>query len=177
MAKSKEEKSKNPMREVKIEKVTVNIGVGGAGDRLELIKGYIENLLSATFVKTKARTRNPTFKIRKGDVIGLKATFRGPGAVDVVNRSLASIRGKIKESYFDRQGNFSFGVKEYIEFPGAKYDPAIGLFGFDVCVTFKRAGYGVVDRKIKTSKVPKSHMTTKPECLDFVKKNFKVQFV
>lgn len=162
----------NPMRDILIEKVTISLGLGGSGERMENIKNYCENLFGRKFMKTLARKRNPTFKLKKRDEIGIKCTFRGAMATEVLKKSLHAARNKIKASSFDKIGNFSFGVKEYIEYPGAKYDSEIGLFGFDVCVTFKRRGFRITDKKIRNSKVGKKHITTQKECMEFMKKNF-----
>ncbi|MEM3373227.1 MAG: 50S ribosomal protein L5, partial [Candidatus Anstonellales archaeon] len=117
----------NVMRNIEIEKVTVNLGLGSSGEKMDNIKEYCENLFGRKFVKTLARTRNPTFKIRKGEPIGLKCTFRKAQAEKVLRDALAAVRNKIKKAAFDKLGNISFGVKEYIDYPNAKYDSAIGL--------------------------------------------------
>ncbi|MCX8166611.1 MAG: 50S ribosomal protein L5 [Candidatus Micrarchaeota archaeon] len=170
-------KKQNKMRDIEIEKVTINLGLGSSGEKMDNIKEYCENLFGRKFVKTLARTRNPTFKIKKGEPIGLKCTFRKKEAEKVLRDSLSAVRNKLKKKNFDRFGNLSFGVKEYIDYPNAKYDSTIGLFGFDVCVTFKRKGYRVVKRKIGFSKIGKSHRITKDECMEFMKTKYKVEIV
>ncbi len=164
----------NKMRSIEIEKVTINIGLGSGGERLERIKQYVEALFKTKFVKTLARTRNPTFKIKKGDVIGLKATFRGKKAIEVLKNCLMANKNKLKGESFNSLGHFSFGVKEYIEYPNAKYDPSIGLFGFDVCVTFKRKGYRIAKRRIKNARIGKKHLTNREDAIEFMKKNFNI---
>ena len=130
----------NVMREIKIEKVTVNIGVGTPGDKLENAKTLLENITSKTPVETLARDRNPVFKLRKGLPIGAKVTLRGEDAKSFLEKALTAKKKVLKSQNFDRNGNFAFGVAEYIDFPGARYDPTIGMVGFDVCVTLKRPG-------------------------------------
>ena len=159
----------NPMREAVIEKVTVNIGVGSPGERMDGIKAVVEKLAGAKFVETKARKRNPVFKLRVGLPIGLKTTLRGKKALDFLNRALDSRKRKLSASCFDKLGNFSFGVKEYIDFPGAKYNPAVGVFGFDVCVTLRRKGSRVGARMRVPGKVGRKHMLTKADGLEFAK--------
>ncbi|MFA5077256.1 MAG: 50S ribosomal protein L5 [Candidatus Micrarchaeia archaeon] len=159
----------NPMREAVIEKVTVNVGVGSPGERMDGIKAVVEKLAGAKFVETKARKRNPVFKLRVGLPIGLKTTLRGKKALDFLNRALDSRKRKLNASCFDKLGNFSFGVKEYIDFPGAKYNPAVGVFGFDVCVTLRRKGSRVGARMRVPGKVGKKHMLTKADGLEFAK--------
>ena len=57
---------------------------------------------------------------------------------------------------FDKEGNLSFGISDYTDFEGMKYDPEIGIFGMDVNVVFKRPGYRVAKRRIMTKKSPRS---------------------
>lgn len=164
------------MREILIEKVTVNIGVGSPGDRLENAKGLISKLSGGrTPVETQARRREPVFKLRKGLPIGTKVTLRGDAAKAFVEKAFTARRKTIKESNFDKQGNFSFGVPEYIDFPGAKYDPAIGMFGFDVCVSLTRKGRRVALRKIRSARVGKNQRITREEAMEFVKSAFNVK--
>lgn len=168
------EKKENPMREIIIDKVTVNMGVGEPGEPLEKAKKLLETLSESTAVETKARDRNPTFKLRKGLPIGVKTTLRRERALDFLGKALAAKKKVLSESNFDNRGNFSFGVKEYIDFPGAKYDPTIGMLGFDVCVTLIRRGERVKRRILKTSKIGNAHLLTKQDAIEFAKSRFDV---
>lgn len=159
----------NKMKEVLIDKVTVNIGVGSPGDRLEYAKDLLEKLSGSKTIETTAKKRNPVFKLRVGMPIGTKVTLRGKKAKEFLEKALVSKKRMIKEQCFDRHGNFAFGIAEYIDFPGAKYDPKIGMFGFDVCVTLKRRGTRVEKRRIKKSKVGKTHLLTKQDAMEFAK--------
>ncbi len=165
----------NPMREIEIEKVTLNIGVGSPGEKMDGVRGFMEKLTGEKFVETKARKRNPVFKLRVGLPIGLKTTLRGEKAMDILSRALDSRKRKISPRNFDRRGNFAFGVKEYIDFPGAKYDPKVGVFGFDVCVTLKRAGKRVEQRMRQSSKIGKSHFISRDEAIGFAKEKLKAK--
>ncbi|MEM0353522.1 MAG: 50S ribosomal protein L5, partial [Archaeoglobaceae archaeon] len=62
-------------------------------------------------------------------------------------------------------GNFSFGIQEHIDLPGVEYDPDIGVFGMDVCVSLKRRGYRVAERRIARAKVGSKHRITKEETI------------
>ncbi|MEM3422423.1 MAG: 50S ribosomal protein L5 [Candidatus Bilamarchaeaceae archaeon] len=165
----------NPMREILIEKVTVNIGVGSPGERLDNAKELLKRLTGMTPVETLARRREPAFKIRRGMPIGIKVTLRGKSAQDFLEKALSAKKKILREKSFNDGGNFSFGIAEYIDFPGAKYDPAIGMYGFDVCVTLKRRGARVAYRKLKKSVIGKKHRITKEEAIDFVKSKFNVK--
>ncbi len=164
----------NPMREILIEKVTMNIGVGEPGERLEHAKSLIERLSGSKAIETKAHDRNPTFKLRKGMPIGAKTTLRGKKASVFLDKALASRKRVLSEGNFDNRGNFSFGVKEYIDFPGAKYDPAIGMMGFDVCVTLGRRGSRVSRRKVAFAPVGKNHVITREEGVQYAQSKLNV---
>ena len=163
------------MRSINIDKVVVNIGVGQAGDPLENAQGLLENITGKKAIQTKSKTRNPTWGIRKGLPIGVKVTLRGKDAEEFLAKAFEAVNKKLKSSSFDGRGNFSFGVKEYIDFPGVKYDPNIGMYGFDISVSLRRPGYRVSKRKIGKAKVGKSHIITDAEAIEFVKNKFGVE--
>lgn len=166
----------NPMRNIVIEKVTVNIGTGQPGDILDNAKDLIERLCEEKkAVITKARRREPAFKLRKGLPIGVMVTLRGKDAESFLEKAIAAKRKVLKSRNFDREGNLSFGVAEYIDFPGAKYDPAIGMYGFDVCVTLKRPGRRVAKRRLKKSRVGKKHRISKDEAMEFIKTKYEAK--
>jgi len=162
----------NPLQQVKLEKVTLNIGTGEGGDRLQHAKTLLERISGRTAVLTHAHSRNPTFKIRKGEPIGAKVTLRGKAALDVIKRALDSRDGLMPPSCFRSGEAVSFGVKEYIDFPGIKYDPKIGMFGFDVCVTLFKAGKRVTRRKLHYSRIPARQRVSPGEAKEFFIKNF-----
>lgn len=158
----------NKMMEIGVEKVTLNIGAGEAGEKLENAKTLLERVSNRTPVLTTAKIRNPVFKIKKGDVIGTKVTLRGKEALAVLQGAFKAAENRISRRSFDRNGNFSFGVKEYIDFPGVKYDPKIGIIGFDVCVTLKRGGLRTVKRKRARARIGKKHRISQDEGVRFV---------
>ncbi len=164
----------NPMRQVVLDKVTLNIGVGQAGESLENAKTLLERLSGSKAVPTKAKSRNPLFKIRKGDLIGTKTTLRGKEAFEFLQKALKVRDFTLGSRSFDRRGNFSFGVPEYIDFPGAKYDPKIGIIGFDVCVTLKRRGARVSLRRRGRAKVGGKHRLTKEDGIAFAQTALKL---
>ncbi len=166
----------NKMREILIDKVTVNIGIGSPGEQLDNAKILLERLTNQKPVTTKAKGRNQTFKLRKGLEIGTKVTLRGKKAEEFLKKALESKKKKLNSKVIDRNGNFSFGIAEYIDFPGAKYDPEIGMMGFDVCVTLKRRGKRIETRMRKKSRIGKKHRITKEEAMEFLKNKFGVIF-
>ncbi|MCX6769783.1 MAG: 50S ribosomal protein L5 [Candidatus Micrarchaeota archaeon] len=165
----------NKMKAVVVDKVTLNIGVGKAGQELENAKTLLERLSGAKAVPTAAKVRNPVFHIKKGDVIGTKATLRGPSAIAFVKKALKVKDFTLASRSFDKEGNFSFGVPEYIEFPGAKYDPQIGMLGFEVCVTLRRRGFRVARRRRAQAKLGGKHRLSKENGIEFAKETFSIK--
>lgn len=164
----------NTMKGIVVDKVTLNIGVGKAGQELENAKSLLQRLSGAKAVPTHAKVRNPVFHIKKGDIIGTKATLRGPAAIEFVKKALKVKGFALPARSFDKEGNFSFGVPEYIEFPGAKYDPQIGMLGFDVCVTLRRRGFRVARRRRAKARMGRSHRLRKDDGIAFAKETFSI---
>jgi len=165
----------NLNREIKIEKVTINIGAGKDQKILENAVKLIEYMTGGiTPVKTKASKRIPAWGLRPGLPIGCKLTMRGPEKVELLKKVLKAKVGKIKKSNFDQEGNLSLGVHEYIDVPDIKYNPDIALIGFQICVTFKRNGYRIKNRRIMKKKVPSCHKITQDEAIEFMKKEFNI---
>lgn len=168
----------NPMRELQLEKVTVNIGVGEAGDRLLKAKKILEQVTNQKPVITRAKRNNRDLGIRPGMEIGCKVTIRGKAAEEFLKRAFWTRENRIAEYSFDPEGNFSFGVADYTDFEGIRYDPEIGIFGMDVTVTLKRrGGKRVATRRILQRKIPRHHKITQDEGREFVHSKFNVEVV
>lgn len=163
----------NTMRAVRIEKVTLNIGVGEGGDKLQKAATLLNTLAGQKVYMAKAFTRT-TFGTPKGRPIGAKVTLRGQKAEDFIKLALRARGNKIPESSFDSNGNVSFGVHEHIDLPGVRYDPKIGIFGMDVCVTLGRPGYRVKKRS-RPSAIGKAHLLTREDGVAFFTKHFGVE--
>lgn len=165
----------NFMREIKIEKICLNIGCGGDLEKIEKAERLLKKLTGREKVLiTKSRKRS-TFGIAKGKPIGVKVTLRKKEAIEFLKKAFIAIDNKLKESNFDNEGNFSFGVKEYIDLPGIKYDPSIGIFGFDICVSLERAGFRIKRRRREKRKIPTKHKIKKEEAIEWIKKKFGVE--
>jgi large subunit ribosomal protein L5 len=162
----------HPMRQVRLEKVTVHIGVGQSGEALEKAKTILGELTGQKPSSQRAKRTVKDFGIREGEPIACKVTLRREKAVQFMKRALEAVGNRLSESSFDQQGNFAFGVKEHIEIPGTKYLPELGIVGLDVVATMERPGFRVKRRRIKQSKVGKSHLVTKQEAIRFVRANF-----
>jgi large subunit ribosomal protein L5 len=167
----------NPMRELRVEKVTVNIGVGEAGDRLVKAKKVVEAVTGQKPVETVSRVINRDLGIRIGMPIGCKVTLRGEAA-DRFLRGALSIRDRrVYEYSFDKEGNMSFGISDHTDFEGMRYDPDIGIFGMDVNVVLRRKGNRIATRSLLKRKPVNSHRVDRDEAILFMKDRYEVEVV
>jgi len=160
------------MREIRIEKLTLNVGAGKSIEKLEKGVKLIKNLTGIDPVKTITQKRIPTWGLRPGLPIGCKVTLRKDAAKELFGRILAAKDFTLKDSNIDNEGNVSFGLTEYIDIPGIKYDPTIGIMGFQVCLTLERPGFRVKKRRMMPRKLPLNHRIPKADAIAFVQKTF-----
>jgi len=158
----------NPMRQVRIEKVTLNIGCGDDKQKIEKAQKLLEKLTESKPVITASKRRS-TFGIAKGRPLGVKVTLRKGKADNFFTSVLKSVDNKIKESQIDKDGNMSFGVKEYIDLPNVRYSPEIGMLGMDVAVTLERPGYHVKKRRVRKAIIGKKHKIYKEDAVNWLK--------
>src|SRR3989338_3253632 len=142
----------NKMREIRIENVTLNIGAGKEQSRLD--KGIIllKSITGIEPIKTYTNKRIPEWGLRPGLPIGCKLTLRKNKAIELLKRFFEAKDNSLKISQLDNNGNISFGIHEYIDIPGIKYDPKIGIIGLEVCITLERPGYRVKRRRLLARK-------------------------
>ncbi len=164
----------NPMRRIRVGKVVVNIGLGKSGEAIERGKKVLEQVTGQTPTQTRAKRSVRDFGIHKGEPIGVLVTVRGDAATPLIEKLLAAREKKLQGSSFDSRGSVSFGIREHIEIPGIRYDPAIGILGMNVSVLLERAGYSVARRGRRTSKVGKPHLVSRDEAIQYFKDNFGV---
>jgi large subunit ribosomal protein L5 len=166
-----------PMLKPRIEKVVVNLNVGKSGEPLEKASKVLKELTDQTPVKKKAKKTVRDFGIRQGEPIACVVTLRKQKAIDFLKKVLPVVENKILRSSFDKQGNFAFGLKEHIEIAGVKYDPDVGIFGMDVCVSMGRPGYRVKNRRKGKAPLGSKHVLTPEEAVVFVKQTLGVEIV
>jgi len=165
----------NQMRDIKIEKVTLNIGAGKDQAKLEkgvILLGYISGRKP---IKTATKKRIQEWGLRPGLPIGCKVTLRKKSADELLARLLDARDNKLSDSQFDENGNISFGIHEYIDIPGLKYDPQIGIMGIEVCVTLERPGFRIKRRNLMQRKIPKRHRIGKQESMEYMKNKYNVK--
>jgi large subunit ribosomal protein L5 len=167
----------HPMLKPRIEKVVVNLNVGKSGEPLEKATRVLKELTGQVPVKRNAKNTIRDFGIRKGEPIACTVTLRKQKAIDFLRKVLPVVDNKISRSSFDKQGNFAFGLKEHIEIAGVKYDPDVGIFGMDICVSVNRPGQRVKIRRKQKTRVGSKHILTPEESVVFVGKTLGVEIV
>ncbi|MBI4139664.1 50S ribosomal protein L5 [Candidatus Woesearchaeota archaeon] len=165
----------NPMTRIRVEKVTLNIGAGKDQQKLEKGVALLKYLTGIPPVKCITQKRIPTWGLRPGLPIGCKLTLRGEKAIDFLKRSLVAKEKMLSLKNFDERGTVSFGVPEYIDVEGVKYNPEIGTTGFEIAVTLERPGFHVKKRRVRASRIGGDHNITKEESIKFFTENFKIK--
>jgi large subunit ribosomal protein L5 len=166
------EESMNPLRVVRILKVTLNIATGKSGEPLEKAKKVLTQLTNKTPTTKQAKKAIKDWGVRKGEPIAAVVTLRGTDASEFLKRALDAVSNKVNESSFDDYGNFSFGIKEHIEIPGTRYVPELGIFGATIHVTLGRPGYRIRSRAIRPSKIGHNHYVSREDAVKFMQNNF-----
>jgi len=168
----------NPMLKPRIAKVTVNISVGAATERLSGAMKVLEELTGQKPVPRRARRTIKDFGIRKGENIAAVVTLRKQRAVEFLRKVFEAIGYRVKASSFDEYGNLGIGIKEHIMFPGTKYDPEIGIYGMDIAVVIERPGYRVLRRRrCRKKRIPLRHRVTREEAMVYLHKEFGIEII
>lgn len=135
---------KSVMEVPKLEKITINMGVGEASKDKKILENALNDLEAISGQKpvvTRAKQAVSTFKIREQYPIGCKVTLRGNKMYDFFERliNLAIPREKdfrgLNQKSFDGMGNYNLGIKEQIIFPEIDYDKIDKLRGMDIAIT------------------------------------------
>lgn len=167
----------NRWRTLRILKVVVNAGVGESGEPRTKAEKVLQMITHQKPLATRSRATNRDWGIRQGQEIGAKVTLRGAAALEFLNRALEARDRQIDPDSIDRHGNFSFGIADYTDFAGMKYDPAIGIHGMDIAVELGRAGWRVRDRTHAHRPLAASVRVTKDEAKGFLEHELKVKFL
>ena len=134
----------NVMQVPKLEKVTLNMGLGEAKDNAKVMESAVEEIALITGqrpIVTKARKSIANFKVRQGMPVGAKVTLRGDNMYVFVDKlfniSLPRVRDfkGVSKNSFDGRGNYSMGIKEQLIFPEINYDEVDTIKGMNIVFT------------------------------------------
>lgn len=163
----------NPMVLPRITKVVINIGVGEGGDRLSNAESVLKLVSGVNPVRTLGKQQNRDLKVRVGFPIGCKATIRDQDTIKKFLTDAFWVRENTIPTWnFDREGNLSFGISDYTDFPDQKYNPDIGIFGMDINIVLERPGHRVSRRRRRSAKVALNHRTTADEARAWFVENY-----
>jgi large subunit ribosomal protein L5 len=167
----------NRWQSLRVVKVVVNAGVGESGEPRTKAEKVLQMITHQKPVATRSKATNRDFGIRMGQEIGAKVTLRGAAAREFLDRAFDARDRQFDPDSIDRAGNFSFGMPDYTDFAGMKYDPQIGIHGLDVCVEMGRAGYRIRERVIRARRLPRSARPTREETRAFLADQYHVTFL
>jgi len=128
------------MQVPRIEKITLNIGLGNAKENKKALQAALDELMLITGQKpviTKAKKDVSNFKIRKGFPVGCKVTLRKDYMYEFLERFIAIVSPRIRDfrgfspKGFDGRGNYNFGIDEQVVFPEINYDKVNGIRGMN----------------------------------------------
>ena len=134
----------NVMEVPKLEKVTINMGLGEAKDNAKVMESAVEEIALISGQKpviTKAKKSIANFKVRQGMPVGAKVTLRGDNMYEFVDKlfniSLPRARDfkGVSKNSFDGRGNYSMGIKEQLIFPEINYDKVDMIKGMNIVFT------------------------------------------
>ncbi len=132
------------MQVPRVEKITLNMGVGEAKTNAKLLDDAVEELALITGQRpaiTRARKSIAGFKLREGMAIGARVTLRGERMYEMLDRLVSIALPRIRDfrgispDQFDGRGNFAMGVREQIIFPEIDYDKVDQIRGLNIIIT------------------------------------------
>jgi large subunit ribosomal protein L5 len=135
---------KTIMQVPRIEKITLNMGVGDAKTEAKALDSAIEELTTIAGQRAQVRRARRSiagFKLREGMPIGAKVTLRGDRMYEFLDRLVSIALPRIRDfrglspRSFDGRGNYSIGIREQLIFPEINYDDIAAIRGLDVAIT------------------------------------------
>lgn len=139
-------KLKNPHQVPKLEKIVVNIGLGRSKDDKKMMEAATNTLRKITGqqpVETIAKKSIAAFKLREGNVIGLKVTLRGQRMYELADRLINIVLPRLRDFHgvsakaFDKQGNFSLGMIDQSVFPELTFEETTTVHGLQFVFVIK----------------------------------------
>ena len=136
------------MQVPRLQKITLNMGVGEAKTDAKMLDSAIDELTTIAGQRAqvrKARKSIASFKLREGMPVGARVTLRGDRMWEFLDRLVSIALPRIRDfrglspRSMDGRGNFSLGIREQIIFPEIDYDQIAGIRGLDVAITTSAA--------------------------------------
>lgn len=134
----------NPMAVPKVEKISLNIGLGEATQNAKLMDGAVNELTAIAGQKpvvTKAKKSIAAFKLREGMAIGCMVTLRGDRMFEFLDRLMNVALPRVRDfrgvsaKSFDGRGNYTLGIKDQLLFPEIDYNKVEKIKGMNICIT------------------------------------------
>jgi len=171
------ERHPNPMQKPRIEKVVVNISVGKSGEPLQKAVKVLNQLTGQTPCQRRAKKTIRDWGTHRKEPIACIVTLRDEVAIEFLKNAFSAAGNKLFKSNFDLNGNFAFGIRKHIDLPRVRYDPELGIFGMDVCVTMGKPGYRVKMRRLRRARVGKRQRITREESIENVREAFGIEVI
>ncbi|MEO6761327.1 MAG: 50S ribosomal protein L5 [Candidatus Saccharimonadales bacterium] len=140
---------KNVNQVPKLEKIVINVGLGRAKDDkkvIETAKNTLRKITGQSPVETIAKNSIAGFKLREGNMIGLKVTLRGQRMYEFMDRLVNIVMPRLRDFHgvslkaFDKQGNYSYGITEQSVFPELPFEETTTSHGLQVIFVVKSRG-------------------------------------
>ncbi|HZM63867.1 MAG TPA: 50S ribosomal protein L5 [Candidatus Saccharimonadales bacterium] len=142
----KELELKNPHQVPRLEKITINVGLGKAKDDKKMFEAATNTLIKITGqkpIETMAKKSIASFKLREGNKIGLKVTLRGDRMYEFLDRLITIVLPRLRDFHgvsnkaFDKQGNFALGLTDQSVFPELTFEETTTAHGLQVVMSIR----------------------------------------
>lgn len=161
----------NPMRNIRISKLSINTCVRPREAKLDKAVKVLEQLTGQQPFTSKARLTVRGWGIRRNEKISTSVTVMGKKAQRLLENALKVKEFELPATCFSNNGCFGFGISEHIDLD-IKYDPACGIFGLNYFVVLERPGARVAKRRRCQSKVGNKQRVSAEDAKQWFRESF-----